>query len=120
MLKNAHYPLVKSRDEREDESVPGPFYVVKDACIICELPLEIAPKNFDWDSEFVGKGCVGCPDHCRVIKQPTTQAELEKIIEAAVCSCVSAIRYCGTDRWTIERFREAGEEGLCDAVEAGE
>lgn len=88
-----HDVLVEPLYEREPDSVSGPFYVVKDTCIICALPPETAPKNITWDSGFQAGGCEGCPNHCRVERQPETAEELALMVEAACGSCVEAIRY---------------------------
>jgi hypothetical protein len=85
--------LVEPLFERESDSVPGPFYVVKNQCILCALPPETAPKNIQWDEKFQRDGWSGCPNHCRVVRQPETPAEAERLIEAAISSCVEAIRY---------------------------
>ena len=37
------YPLITPKFEREWDNAPGPFYVVKDQCILCALPPETAP-----------------------------------------------------------------------------
>jgi hypothetical protein len=108
--------LVEPLYEREPDSVPGPFYVVKDICLLCELPPEIAPENIQWDEKFQRGGCSGCPNHCRVARQPETPEEAERLIEAALGSCVEAIRYCGTDPVILDRFRKQGGERLCDAL----
>lgn len=120
MIANRHDPLVTPRYEREDDSVPGAFYVVKDQCIICALPPETAPQNISWDDRFQSSGCDGCPNHCRVSKQPETEEELELMIETAWGSCVEAIRYCGSDEQTLNRFREMGLERICDAIPESE
>ena len=106
------YPLVTPKFEREPDNAPGPFYVVKDQCILCALPPETAPENITWDAQFQ-RG--GCPNHCRVEQQPRTPEQLARIIEAAYGSCVQAIRYCGTDPEILARFRELGLQRLCDA-----
>ena len=116
MISKRHEPLVTPRYEREDDSIPGAFYVVKNQCIICELPPLTAPQNISWDDKFRSSGCDGCPDHCRVSKQPETEEELDLMIEAAHGSCVEAIRYCGSDEHTLNRFRELGIERICDAI----
>jgi len=108
--------LVQPLYEREPDSVPGPFYVMKDQCILCALPPELAPQTIAWDEQFQHSGCVGCPNHCRVEKQPETPEELDLIIQAACYSCVEAIRYCGTDPKILARFRDLGYERLCDSV----
>lgn len=120
MIANRHEPLVTPRYEREDDGVPGAFYVVKDQCIICALPPEVAPENISWDDNFQSSGCDGCPNHCRVSKQPETNEELDLMIEAAWGSCVEAIRYCGSDEQTLGPFREKGLERLCDAIPESE
>jgi hypothetical protein len=108
--------LVEPLFEREPDSVTGPFYVVKGLCILCALPPETAPKNIQWDEKFQRDGCLGCPNHCRVVRQPETSDEAERLIEAAVGSCVEAIRYCGTDPEILARFQKQGCERLCDAL----
>ena len=106
------YPLVQPRYDGERDGVPGPFYVAIDTCIICALPPETAPGNITWDEDFLSRGCEGCPKHCRVSKQPETDDELELMIDAALGSCVSAIRYCGTDAYTLGRLGAH----ICDAL----
>jgi hypothetical protein len=108
--------LVEPLFERESDSVPGPFYVVKNQCILCALPPETAPKNIQWDEKFQRDGWSGCPNHCRVVRQPETPAEAERLIEAAISSCVEAIRYCGTGPEILARFRKQAHERLCDAL----
>src|SRR5579862_548205 len=100
------FPLVTPLEERETDSVPGAFYVCKNVCITCGLPPEIAPANISWDEKSKQSVGTNCPHHCRVEKQPETEAELVLMIEAASGSCVQAIRYCGTDPQIIERFRK--------------
>lgn len=39
-------------------------------------------------------------------------------MEAARCSCIAAIRYCGTDLRILKWFRTNGCAYLCDAPEA--
>jgi len=108
--------LVQPLEEREPDNAPGPFYVIKGRCILCALPPELAAPNITWDVSFQRSGFVGCPNHCRVERQPETPEELDRIIEAACASCVEAIRYCGTDPRIIARFKELGCEKLCDTV----
>jgi hypothetical protein len=102
--------------EREPDSVPGPFYVVKGQCLICDLPNQVAPENFFWDEAYKARGCQGCPNHCRVERQPETPLELALMIEAAAGSCVEAIRYCGTDPAVLARLQAEGKAHLCDAL----
>ena len=110
--------LIPPRFEREPDSVPGPFYVVKDQCIICALPVETAPANITWSAVTFARanGCGDCPSHCRIERQPQTPEELARVIEAARTSCVEAIRYCGTDPQVLATMRARGLAHLCDAL----
>ena len=111
------YPLVSPKFEREPDNAPGPFYVIKDQCVLCALPPALAPANITWSQETLQRRCgETCPTHCRVEKQPETADELALVIEAARCSCIAAIRYCGTDPEILARFRAEGLESLCDAL----
>jgi hypothetical protein len=110
--------LVQPLHDREPDNAPGPFYVVKDVCILCALPVETAPRNITWTAEVMERGSnLGtCPTHCRIERQPETEEELARVIEAAEHSCVEAIRYCGTDPSILSHFRARGLERLCDAL----
>jgi hypothetical protein len=108
--------LVQPLRERESDAAPGPFYVEKDQCITCSVPVVTAPQNITWSEHTFRRGCEDCPRHCRVEKQPETQEELDSVIEAARLSCVEAIRYCGTDPAILQRFRDLGLARLCDAL----
>ena len=113
-------PTVQPLYERYPDSAPGPFYVVKDQCMICDFPNQIAPQSFDWSAEtFRFSNCIDCPTHCRVLRQPESDEEIAQAIEAACGSCVEAIRYCGTDPKILAKFRERGYERLCDAIMRG-
>ena len=107
------YPLVTPKFEHEPDNAPGPFYVIKDRCMLCALPPETAPQNITWDAQFHR---TRCPNHCRVERQPETPEELAVVLEATCGSCVEAIRYCGTDPEILARFRARGLERLCDAL----
>lgn len=112
MYSSARDQLVTPREVSYHANISGPFYVT-DQCIICSLPVEIAPKNFQWHYEA---GCTDCPHSCYAIKQPETQDELSAVIEAMLGSCVQGIRYRGTDPEILKRLTSLGAEGLCDAL----
>jgi hypothetical protein len=112
----SHYPLVRPLHEREPDNAPGPFYVIKGACLLCALPVETAPRSITWSAKTFRRDCGDCPSHCRVERQPETPEEIKEVIEAACGSCVAAIRYCGIDPEILQQFREAKGENLCDAV----
>ena len=102
--------------EREDGSAPGPFNVIKDQCITCSLPTELAPENIRYHE----RPCTSCPtslsEHCVVTRQPETPEELDRMIEVVAGSCVEAYRYCGSDPEILCRLIEAGCREQCDAL----
>ena len=108
--------LVTPLYEREDGSAPGPFYVIKSRCITCSLPTETAPENIQYHE----RQCTSCPtsltEHCVVIRQPETPAELDRMIEVVAGSCAEAYRYCGTDPEILRRLVEAGCKEQCDSL----
>jgi hypothetical protein len=107
--------LVTPLFEREPESAPGPFYVVKNQCITCSLPVQTAPENIKYHE----RPCTNCPEsrteHCIVIRQPETAEEIARMVEVVVGSCVAAYRYCGTDPEILRRLVETGCKAQCDA-----
>ena len=113
--------LVQPLFEPGPDNADGAFYVVKDACMLCALPVETATSSMSWNR---------CPKtreegedfrslRCRVHKQPETEEELRAMVDAAIGSCVQAIRYRGTDARILALFREAKLEVLCDALCTG-
>jgi len=110
-----HDKLVTPLYEREPESAPGAFYVVKDMCITCSLPVETAPETIKYHE----RPCTTCPetrfDHCFVTRQPETPEEIDRMIEVVASSCVSAYRYCGTDPEILRKLIAAGCAGQCDS-----
>jgi hypothetical protein len=109
------YPLVPPREKPAEDNAPGPFYVTVN-CITCQWPIDQAPCTFAWSETKRAGWTTDGSDHCRVAKQPITPEEIERTIQAAVGSCVSAIRYRGTDPKILDRFRELEAEYLCDAI----
>jgi hypothetical protein len=72
---------------RHPLNAPGDFYVEKDSCILCGAP-EVAASGLMGHSD----------DGCYFIKQPQTEQEIDHAITAIAVSCVSAVRYGGTDK----------------------
>lgn len=101
--------LVEAREEIDPANVPGPFYVTTQ-CIICGLPPETAPKSISYDCDCKG------PKTCRFFKQPETQEELDRVLEAMWGSCVEAVRYRGTDPEILRQIEEKGLSHLADAL----
>jgi hypothetical protein len=102
--------------EREPENAPGPFYVVKDVCITCSLPVETAPENIKYHERSCEAQCEARADHCYVSRQPGTPEEIDRMIEVVAGSCIAAYRYCGTDAEILRRLVEAGCKQQCDAL----
>ncbi len=100
----------------KSEAPPGPFYVMKGRCIICDLPLQTAPEMIAYRMAPSESCPAGCPDHCVVRRQPETPEELDRMIEVVASSCVEAYRYCGTDPEILRRLVEAGCREQCDAL----
>jgi len=87
--------------DRFHKNVAGDFYT-DGSCLACELPEMEAPEllakldDDNFDTYF--------------IKQPETEAELEKAISACEICCTNALRYSGKDSRILKRL---GEE-FCD------
>jgi hypothetical protein len=47
-------------------------------------------------------------------KQPETEDEIERAINAIAVSCIAGLRYGGTDEKILKRLYEIGEGGQCD------
>ena len=101
--------LVEAREEIDPANVAGPFYVTTQ-CIICGLPPETAPQSISYDCDCKG------PKSCRFVKQPETQEELDRVLEAMWGSCVEALRYRGTDAEILRQIINQGLSHLADAL----
>jgi hypothetical protein len=112
--------LVTPLYEREPENAPGPFYVVKNMCITCSLPVEMAPETIKYHTIpcrlAAGLPPEPCADHCFVSRQPETPEEIDRMIQVVTHSCIAAYRYCGTDPDILRRLTEAGNAEQCDAL----
>lgn len=111
MPEEFHHPMVPPLFEREEKAVPGPFYVAKDQCIICEFPPSISPRCIRMNDALCNS-----EKYCHVFKQPETEEELDSMVAAMRDSCVKAIRYCGTDPKILKRLSSLGLRDLCDAI----
>jgi hypothetical protein len=91
-------------EPRNPKNAPGPFYVVKDACIHCGAPEAEAPGLVTLDDDE------GCYFH----KQPETSDETNAAIRAIFTSCIGVYRYGGTDVTIRRRLAELGHASECD------
>ena len=84
-------------------NVPGDFYVQCNSCIHCGAPEAEAPDLM----EMTGTGCY-------FKKQPETEEEIERAINALAVSCISAVRYRGTDKNILNKIANLGYQSECD------
>ena len=96
-------PIIPMRlkDNAEDD-----FYSVHGACIQCGAPQSVAPDLIDHSETETG--------HCFFRKQPQTNDEIDRAINAVVVSCISGIRYGGKDEKILNRLYELGYANECD------
>ena len=83
----------------------GDFYTESGSCTACGAPLAEAPDLIEHSQR---------DNHCYFRKQPMTEAEIDQAIGAMMVSCVSALRYGGTDEKILKRLYENGMSELCD------
>ena len=65
----------------DPRNVPGKFYVLKDCCLLCGVPWEVAPELFAYDD-----------NGCWVKRQPATQAEHEQMLKVIAFQELDCIR----------------------------
>src|SRR5215213_5006329 len=89
--------------DRYPENSQGDFYVENGVCITCGAPEAEAPDLIEHSKIEYG--------HCYFKKQPETEDEIERAINAIAVSCISGLRYGGTDEKILKRLYEIGEGG---------
>jgi hypothetical protein len=87
----------------------GDFYIRNGECITCGAPQAEAPDIIEH----------GMDGHCYFKKQPQTETELDQAINAMMVSCISALRYGGTEEKILKRLYEDGMADLCDNIPEG-
>jgi len=87
----------------------GDFYIRNGECITCGAPQAEAPDIIEH----------GLDGHCYFKKQPQTETELDQAINAMMVSCISALRYGGTEEKILKRLYEDGMADLCDNIPEG-
>jgi len=91
---------------RYSENSQGDFYVENGVCTSCGAPQAEAPDLIDHSELEYG--------HCYFKKQPETDDEIERAINAIAVSCISGLRYGGTNEKILKRLYEIGEGEQCD------
>lgn len=81
------------------KNVEGDFYVVDGCCVACDLPSEQAPDMFKYDD-----------GHCFVCKQPGTQEEVIRILNAMEIQDLNCIQYKGRDVTIINSLKQRNLE----------
>ena len=94
------------KPDRYPENSQGDFYVANEVCISCGAPEAEAPGLIEHSTLRYG--------HCYFKKQPKTEEEIERAINAIAVSCISGLRYGGTDENILNRLYEIGESAQCD------
>lgn len=92
----------------------GPFYSVKDCCIICLAPEAAAP---DLMGLYENPSGTNRMSHCYFKKQPEKSEEVDQAIAAMEISCVQSLRYAGNDPAILKRLCESGCKDQCDAFD---
>lgn len=91
------------------ENVDGDFYVAKDCCTLCDVPIQEAPQLFTYAVDGEGQ-----PDHCFVSRQPEDESELEDMLRVVQGAELECVRYRGNDPSIIRQINQLGVGGVCD------
>ena len=98
--------------DRYPENSQGDFYVENGVCTACGAPEAEAPDLIEHSKIEYG--------HCYFKKQPKTEDEIERAINAIAVSCIAGLRYGGTDEKILKRLYEIGLGGQCDHKPIGD
>ena len=96
------------RFERHPLNAPGPFYVARGCCTLCQAPLREAPG-------LMAKQVPGTNFGCYFASQPSTPSELAQVYSAFRVSCIGALRYGGNDPRILDELKRHASEGACDS-----
>lgn len=102
--KNSNEIFYESKDTKQNrypENSQGDFYVENDVCTSCGAPEAEAPDLIEHSKLKYG--------HCYFKKQPKSEDEIERAINAIAVSCISGLRYGGIDENILKRLYEIGE-----------
>ncbi|GAB1270339.1 hypothetical protein NBRC116493_35930 [Aurantivibrio infirmus] len=81
------------------KNIKGDFYVEDGCCTACDLPREEAPELFKYED-----------GHCYVCRQPTTNAEVVKILNAMEVQDLDCIQYKGKNKEIIGGLKQRNLE----------
>jgi ferredoxin len=88
-------------------SAPGDFYVQAECCMSCMVVFEVAPDLFGQDHET---------GECFVQRQPTTETEVDRMLEAVRSAEARCVRYAGSNAEVIQKLVARGEQRQCDQL----
>ena len=97
---------ISKTSDRYSENSQGDFYVEDGVCTSCGAPQAEAPDLIDHLEHGFG--------HCYFRKQPQTEEEIERAINAIAVSCIAGLRYGGTDEKILKRLYEICQSEQCD------
>jgi len=97
--------MPKPQHKAHPHNVPGPFYVEDGCCLWCDVPRSIAPEMFKYTDD---------QQHCFVHTQPSTGAELQKVIEVLKTQDIGCIRCRSQNCELLKQLTEEGLRHICD------
>ena len=106
ILEQVVDPTVHTITTKYIEHTQGDFYVLDGVCITCGAPEAEAPDLIEHQKSEYG--------HCYFKKQPETEDEIERAINAVAVSCIAGLRYRGTNENILKKLYEIGEQYQCD------
>lgn len=77
-------------------NAPGDFYVENGCCTACDLPRVEAPDLFMYDDD----------NHCYICKQPSSDEEVVRILNAMDVQELDCIQYKGRDQKILAGLEE--------------
>ena len=81
------------------KNVKGDFYVEDGCCTACDLPSEEAPELFKYEDM-----------HCYICKQPSTDIEVVKILNAMEIQDLDCIQYKGKNKEILSGLKQRNLE----------
>ncbi len=97
------------------KNADGPFYVEDGCCITCGVMHDEAPGLLAWDEQHNRFWEGEVSSHCYVARQPSTPAEVTRMLSAMDVTDVDCLRYRGADLAILTWLGENDHADLCDA-----
>jgi ferredoxin len=97
--------MPKQEHKRHPLNCDGLFYVENQCCITCDLPRTLAPDMFRYTDK---------KDHCYVYRQPATDEELQRMIQAMEGAEVLCVRCRSRDKSLLRILKGRHLTEQCD------